>query len=148
VFRRILLGYDDTPGARHALAAAVHLARQEDASLIVVAVRGHLARFDGNTVGEIRNEHERRQRDCRRWLTTAEAYADDKGIQVRTEILTGSLTQQLASAATAYRADLVVVGRAEHQGIWGRLAGSKAGRVGRRAGCSVLIASAPPGPGT
>ena len=98
----------------------MHLARQDGAALVVVAVEGPLAQFDGNTVGEIRNEHERRQRDCRRWLRTAEAYADDHGVRARTEILTGKLTWQLANAANAYHADLVVVGHAS-RGVWRRL---------------------------
>ncbi len=144
VFQRILIGYNDTPGARQALAEAVHLARHEGAALVVVAVEGPLAQFDGNTVSEIRNEHERRQRDCRRWLRTAEAYADDNGVRVRTEILTGKLTWQLASAANAYHADLVVVGHASRS-VWRRLTGTAAGRVSRYARCSVLIASSPHG---
>lgn len=145
VFQRILIGYNDTPGARQALTEAVHLARQEGAALVVVAVEGPLARFDGNTVGEIRNEHERRQRDCRRWLRTAEAYADDNGVRARTEILTGKLTWQLANAANAYHADLVVVGHTSG-GVWRRLTGTTAGRVSRYARCPVLIASPPRGP--
>jgi len=146
VFRRILIGYNDTPGARQALAEAVHLALQEGATLVVVAVEGALAPFDGNTVGEIRNEHERRQRDCRRWLRTAEAYADDHGVRIRTEILTGSLTWQLASAANAYHADLVVLGHAGHRGVWRRLTRTTAARVSRYARCPVLIASSPARP--
>ena len=146
MFRRILVGYNDTPGARQALTEAVHLARQEGAALVVVAVEGPLARFDGNTVGEIRDEHARRQRDCRRWLRTAEAYADDNGVRARTEILTGKLTWQLASAANAYHADLLVIGHSS-RGMWRRLTGTTAGRVSRYTRCSVLVASPPRGPG-
>jgi nucleotide-binding universal stress UspA family protein len=145
VFRRILVGYHDTPGARQALTEAVHLARQEGAALVVVAVEGPLARFDGNTVGEVRTEHVGRQRDCRRWLRAAEAYADDLGVRARTEIRIGKLTWQLANAANAYHADLVVVGHTS-RGMWRRLTGTTAGRVSRYTRCSVLIASPPRGP--
>jgi nucleotide-binding universal stress UspA family protein len=143
VVRRILLAYDDTPGARQALAEAVQLARHEGARLIVVAIQGHLARFDGYTVGEIRNEHERRQRDGRRWLRTVEAYADDNGVRVRTDILTGSVTRQLARAARACRADLVVMAREDQPEILKRIIGTQAERVSRRAQCPVLIATSP-----
>jgi nucleotide-binding universal stress UspA family protein len=148
VFRRILVAYDDSSAARQALAEALQLAQQQNARLIVLAVEEHLPRYDGATLGEVRDEHERKQRDCRRWARTAEAHAAVCGVPIRTEIRTGSLARQLASAATAHRADLVVVGRTHHPGIWARLAGTKAGKVSRRVACPVLIASAPRSPGT
>lgn len=116
---------------------------KEGARLVAVAVEEHLPRYDGATLGEVRDEHEREQRDCRRWLRTAEAYAHEYGVRVRTEIRIGSLTRQLASAASAHQADLVVVGRTSHPRIWRWLVGTRTDRVSRRAGCSVLIASSP-----
>lgn len=143
MFRRILLGYNDSPGARQALAEALQLTQQQNARLIVLAVEEQLPRYDGATLGEVRDEHERNQRDCRRWLRTAEAHAHECGVPIRTEIRVGSLTRQLASAAAVHRADLVVVGRADHRSIWARLASTKSGKVSRRVGCPVLIAPAP-----
>jgi Universal stress protein family len=83
----------------------------EGARLIAVAVAEHPPVVDGASVGEVREDHERRQRACRPWLRAAEAYADEHGIQLQTDIRSGSFAQQLARAAAIHRAGLVVIGR-------------------------------------
>lgn len=140
MLNRILVAYDDSPSARRALAEAVCLAQVEGARLIAIAVEEHPPAFDGASLGEVREEHERRQRACRLWLRAAEAYADEHGVQLRTDIRSGSFTQQLALAAAAHQADLVVIGRRNHPSLWSRLTGGKAERATHHLGCSVLIA--------
>jgi nucleotide-binding universal stress UspA family protein len=136
----ILVAYDDSSSARRALAEAVRLARAEDARLIAIAVAERPPHIDGASLGEVREEHERRQRACRRWLRAAEAYADEHGVQLRTEIRSRSFAQQLARAAAIHQADLVVIGRRDHPSVWSRLTGTKAERATRRLGCPILIA--------
>jgi universal stress protein F len=137
---RILVAYDDSPSARRALAEAVRLARVEGARLIAVAVAEHPPAFDGASLGEVREDHERRQRACRLWLRAAEAYADEHGVQLRTDIRSGSFAQQLARAAAIHQAELVVIGRRSHPSLWRRLTGTKAEKTTRHLGCPILIA--------
>jgi nucleotide-binding universal stress UspA family protein len=137
---RILVAYDDSPSARRALAGAVGLARAEGARLIAIAVNEHPPAFDGASLGEVQEEHERRRRACRRWLRAAEAYAGEHGVPLRTDIRSGSFPQQLAHAATINRADLVIIGRRRHPSMWSRFTGTKAERAARHLGCSVVIA--------
>jgi nucleotide-binding universal stress UspA family protein len=141
VLRRILLAFDDSAPARRALEEAVCLARDEGARLIVVAVEEGLARFDGGTASEILEEHEQRQDDCRLWLWAAEAYARSRGVPVTTELRAGVVAQQLAAAAAAHRADLVVVGRDSHLGVLRRIGHTKAERLARISDRPVLIVS-------
>ncbi|HCU97502.1 MAG TPA: universal stress protein [Actinobacteria bacterium] len=140
VLNRILVAYDDSTTVRRALAEVVCLAQVEGARLIALAVEEHLPHFDGASLGEVREEHERRQRTCRLWLRSAEAYADEHGVRLRTDIRSGSFMQQLARSAAAHQADLVVLGRRNRPGTWGRFTGSKAERATRHVGCSIFIA--------
>jgi len=142
VLGRILVAYDDSAPARRALEEAVRLAQSEGASLIVVAVRDRLPPWDGASVGEVRAEHERRQDACYLWLWAAEAYITARGLTVRTEIRAGNLVRQLAAAADAHQADLLVVGRTQRPGPRARIFGSKAERLCRRLSRPILIVSA------
>lgn len=140
VLNRILVAYDDSPPARRALAEAVRLARAEGARLIALAIAEQPPAFDGATLGEVREEHERRQRACRLWLRAAEAFAGEHGVLLQTDIRSGSFAQQLTRAAVTHRADLVVIGRRNHPGLWSRLTGTKADKTTRHLGCPTLIA--------
>jgi len=129
VITRIVVGYNDSPGARRALAQAVELAREiGGAALVAVAVEEHLARA-GDSIGEVQDAHQSEQRACRLWLKTAIAYADEHGVALRTEIRIGNAPYQLASAAAAWHADVLVVGHSSHSAIWARLVGTTAERV-------------------
>lgn len=136
----ILVAYDDSPSARRALAEVVSLAQVEGARVIAIAVAEHPPHLDGASLGEVRQEHERRQRTCRLWLRAAEAYADEHGVQLRTDIRSGRFAQQLARAAAIHQADLVVIGRGDHPSVWSLRAGTKAERATRHLGCPILIA--------
>jgi nucleotide-binding universal stress UspA family protein len=144
VFRRIVLAYDDSPGARHALAVALELARVHQAELIAVAVAAHLPHYAA-TVGEVDEERAVEEKQCVQWLAAAMASADERGIPLRTEIRAGHPAQELVRAVTAHRANLVVLGRSGHSAIWGRYIGTTAEKVARHVECSVLIASPTPG---
>jgi nucleotide-binding universal stress UspA family protein len=139
VISRIVVGYNDSPGARRALAQAVELARELiGAELVAVAVEEHLARA-GESIGEVQDAHETGQRACRRWLKAASAYADEHDITLRTDIRIGRAPQQLAAAAAAHHADLLVVGHSGHSPVWARIAGTTADKVSRYAACSILV---------
>jgi len=142
VLRRIVVGYHDSASARRALEEAVRLAQLEGARLIVVAVAQHRPWLDGVSVAEIDEEHERSQDSCHLWLWAAEAYAAAHGVAVRSEIRIGNLAQQLAAAAAAHHADLLVVGRSSCMGLRARLLGTRTERLCRHFGGPLLIVPA------
>lgn len=119
----------------------MRLAQAEGAGLIVIAVEEGLPRADGGSASEILDDHERRQDNCRLWLWAAEAYAAGHGVRAWTEIRAGTFAPQLAAAVIAHRADLVVLGRKSHLGIWKRLGHSKAERLSRLCDRPILIVS-------
>jgi nucleotide-binding universal stress UspA family protein len=138
VFTKIVVAYDDSPGARHALRAAIDLAKAGDARVTAVAVEAHLPHY-GATVGEVDEELAVEEQACRRWLKAAEAYAAEQDMVIETEIRAGHVAQQLVRAADAHRADLLVMGASGHPAVWERLIGSTTEKVSLHAHCSVLI---------
>ena len=82
MFTRIVAAYNDSPGARRALAAAVQLAQSVDsAQLIAVAVERSLL-LSGNSISEVQHAHAQRERVCTGWLSSALAYADGLGMDL------------------------------------------------------------------
>lgn len=138
VFTRIVLAYNRTPHAQRALAAAVQMAREDGAELIAVAVERSLL-LSGNSITEVKAAHESRERACTGWLSAALAYADERGVPIRTEIRIGLVARQLAAAATTHRADLLILGRSDQNFVRRRLLGTTGDKVSRRTRCPVMI---------
>ncbi len=118
---------------------ALDLAAVHRSALTVVAVEEYLPHY-GPVVGEIEDERSIGQQACRRWLNAAAAVAEQRGIAVQAEIRAGQAARELATAAEEHDADLLILGRSGHSGIWGRFMGSTAEKAARHAGCSVLVA--------
>lgn len=148
-FRKILVAYDDSPGARRALELAVGLMGQEPATcqLSVVAVEPPLP-HSGATVGEVDAEKDFDDARGRRWLEGARAYSLSHGVRPHLTVRMGHAAQELIAVAEAWEADLLVMGHTGHSGVWGRFLGTTAEKVSRHAHCSVLIAAPPEGRGT
>ncbi|HXR71303.1 universal stress protein [Actinocrinis sp.] len=166
-FARIAVAFDDSAGARAALARAVALARVlPDARLTVIAIdelpeqvnafapaaTGGPRRIDlagqtgeddasgsaaGTTSTSTRSRTVQRAED---WMRTAVDYAQRHGVQLDTELRIGHPAGQILIAARAARADLIVIGHSRHPELHNRVLGSTAEHVARHAYCSVLIA--------
>ncbi len=133
-----MLGYDDSPGARRALAAAVGLANERNGQVTAVAVEAHLPHAAA-LVGEVEEELAVEDETCRRWLSAAESYAAEHGVTLATEVRRGHPAQELLRAAEAHEAELLILGHSGHSAIWGRFLGSTAEKLCRHARCSVLL---------
>jgi nucleotide-binding universal stress UspA family protein len=144
MFNKIVVAYDDSPGARRALQIGADLAQRPGAELVAVAVEAHLPHY-GATVGEVEEERAVEEQACQRWLRAAEAYADERGVKLRTAIVAGHPAEKLVQAAQEHGADLLILGHSGHSAIWGRFLGSTVEKVSRHATCSVLIAAPPEG---
>jgi nucleotide-binding universal stress UspA family protein len=138
MFTRIVAAYNGSACAQRALDMAVRLAHEDGADLIAVAIERSLL-LTGATIAEVQDAHTAGERRCTGWLADALAYADDRDVALRAEIRIGRVPQQLAGAAAAHRADLLVVGRSRRPAMWRRLFGTTTPKVSRRARCPTLI---------
>jgi nucleotide-binding universal stress UspA family protein len=140
LFSRILIAYDGSPGSEHALDAAIQLARDQDAHLVVLSVVEGVPRFAGtiDEVDEVVNSHTEALTEKQR---QARHKAEEYGLtNVKLIIEVGHAAQAIVEAAERGNADLLVLGRSGHSQVWGRFMGSTADKIVRHVPCSVLIA--------
>lgn len=132
----VAVAYDDSAGARVALAQAVALLKVlPGAKLTVIAIDEPSASAgphpadvaDGLAHG-------------RDWIRAANEYAQKHGAQLTADVRTGHAAGQILIAARAAHADLLVIGHGRHPELHNRVLGSTAEHVVRHAFCSVLVA--------
>lgn len=139
MFTRIVAAYNDSPRARRALATAVQLAREGGGTELIAVAVEHSLLLSGDSIAEVQRAHASGERACAGWLSAALAYADEHGVELRTEIRIGLVAQQLVDAAAAHRADLLVLGRSRPAIAWRQFLGTTADRVCRYSRCAVMI---------
>lgn len=144
---RVLVGYDGSDDGERAVAFAAELALKFDAELIVAHVMAQPGGFTSaesipvySRVEEVyRAEHDVMRDAAERILQQAVAVADRHGYADPTAVLlVGSPAPQLAKAAEAHRADVVVVGSRGLGEFAGLLLGSVSSRVTHIAECTVI----------
>ena len=136
-FGRILVAFDGSDPARHALDAALDLARDLDAGVEVLAVGGHLPRY-GATVGEVDDALTERDAFFDRVLAEARTLAAERGLEITTTFHPGHPAEEIVRHGQATGTDLIVVGHRGHF-LHGFPLGSTAARVTRHAHCPVLV---------
>lgn len=130
------VAYDDSAGARVALAQAVALLKVfPGAELTVIAIDEPT--LESNPVDAELVDAAAHGRD---WIKAANDYAQQHGTQVTTDVRTGHAAGQILIAARAAHADLLVIGHGRHPELHNRVLGSTAEHVVRHAFCSVLVA--------
>jgi nucleotide-binding universal stress UspA family protein len=137
MYRRIVVALDGSDGSRHALEAAISLARTSGADVFLISV-AELPRYPG-AVDEIEDE----QRSAENFFGQIQAEAGDRleaaGLVVHREIRAGHAGQVVPDYALEVGTDLLVIGHSGHSGIWGRLLGTTADKIVDHASCSVLV---------
>jgi len=136
-FKRILVAFDGSDPARHALDAALDLARDLDAQVEVLAVSGHLPRYAA-TVGEVDDALHERDVFFSGVLADARAVAAERHVEITTTFNPGHPAEEIVRYGQANGADLIVVGHRGHL-LHGFPLGSTAARVTRHAHCPVLV---------
>ena len=136
--KTIVVGYDETEGAKRALARAAELAAAFDARVIVTSVaqalvgataaRG-LGPVDPVDPPELHVEE----------LRHAAAFLSERGLHAEFDVALGDPAEKILELAESRDADLIVVGTRE-AGLLERLIDpSVSGAVQRKAHCDVLV---------
>jgi nucleotide-binding universal stress UspA family protein len=140
-FRTILHPTDFSPASRAAFTRAVALTKENRATLIVAHVLVPSAAMigDGYVSPAAYEAIEAAARGgAQKGLARLAARARKAGVRVRTLLLHGLAHEEIARAARARRADLIVMGTHGRTGVGRLFLGSVAERVVARAPCPVL----------
>ncbi len=139
MFRRILVAYDGSEGARAALDQGIELARALSAELMSVSVEEHLPHYAAS-VSEVKAAKEQIDEYFRTLTKQARDRAAMSGVEMETVIRQGHEVETIVTMAQEGRFDLLILGYHGHSGIFGRIMGSTAQSIARLAPCSVMLA--------
>jgi nucleotide-binding universal stress UspA family protein len=138
MYRRILVGYDGSEGAKLALEHAARLAKELNAEVWTLWVRGSLPHYP-ETVDEVEEEKEAANAFLQRITKDVLESSKQYGLDIRAESRSGHPAQSILAFAEEGKFDLIILGNRGHSGLWGRFLGHTADKVSENAYCSVLI---------
>jgi nucleotide-binding universal stress UspA family protein len=139
MFKRILLAYDGSDGARKGLEAGIELAKLHQAELVALAVQEQPPGLAGITDKKVRKEKAFGYQHCEQLLEEAQKRAQEAGVELKTEIRMGHPAKTIVEVATEGRFDTVLVGHIGFSQVFRSLLGTTAEKVIRHVPCSVLI---------
>ena len=132
--KHIIVGYDETPAADHALERAAELAKRFEAKVTVASIAPVL---HGRGVGPIDPVDPPARHELQ--LRHAKDKLAELGIQAQTVSGLGDPASALVTIAEEREADMIVVGTRELHGLERLLVGSVSEGVQHKAHCDVLI---------
>jgi nucleotide-binding universal stress UspA family protein len=137
-FRKILIGYDGSPGAELALRHSILLAKQLGSEAHVIWVHQSQGRVSDTTKERAENDAAE-QHFKEHFLPQIKAVGEASDIRVHSMFKVGNVAQSIISEAERGGFRIVALGHRGSSGIWGRFLGGVADRVSDQAHCDVLI---------
>ncbi|HYU71610.1 MAG TPA: universal stress protein [Ktedonobacteraceae bacterium] len=138
MYRKILVAYDGSKGARKAFEAALQLAETFQAELWALGVEEHLPHFAA-TIDEMEEEKSFANHYYEECLDIASAQAMKKGVKLKPLIRAGHVAHTILEVTREGRFDLLVMGHSGRSEAWTAFLGTTAEKVSRHAPCTVLI---------
>jgi nucleotide-binding universal stress UspA family protein len=134
--QRILVAYDGSPHAEHAMNVAISMAGDMKAKLYVISVirpPEPTESFEFNAVVD-----QGREKFEKSYIPIREL-ARQKDIELETEIVVGHPAEQIIHMADKMQASVIVMGKRSHTILHRWMIGSNSERVLRYAHCPVMI---------
>lgn len=138
MYTRILVAYDGSSGAKHALLSALALAKEFGSEVCALSVEGKLPRYAA-TVGEVDEVDRERRAYFEQLQTEAQEVARRQGVALRTVVAPGPPAETIVKYAREGAYTLIVMGHKGHSRLHNYLVGATTDRVTHLAPCSVLI---------
>jgi len=138
MYRKILLAYDGSAGAKKALKTGIQLSQIQQTELWALAVEEKLPRFSA-TIDEVQEEKEFANRYYGALLEEASRQAREAGMELKILLRAGHAAKTIVEVAREGAFDLVIVGHSGLSEVWAKFLGTTAEKVSRHAPCSVLI---------
>ena len=139
MFKKILLAYDGSGGAKAALKVGIGLAKSLGAELQSISVEEELPHYAA-TMGEVQDAKERVDEYFRVLTKEARDQAALAGVELQTAIRQGHEVEIIVNYAKEGGFDLLLAGYHGDSRIFERVMGSTAQSIIRLSPCSVLLA--------
>ena len=130
LYRKILVAYDGSPGARRALKAAIELADQSDAEVHCISVEEKLPYYAA-TLGEVEEAKAERDAYFEKLIQEARQMAWDHEVELHSKVVPGHEVETIITEARDGKYDLLVVGFVGHSNVFGRVMGSTTQNLSR-----------------
>jgi nucleotide-binding universal stress UspA family protein len=137
MFNRIVIANDGSGGAARALSAAIKLAKQHDAELLMVSVE-EVPQFPAS-LDEVVEEKTEANRLFEGVISRAKAQAQAEGVTLSTHVLAGHAVGTIVEFVARQHADLLLIGSRGHSALYNRVIGSTTDRLLELAGCTVMV---------
>jgi nucleotide-binding universal stress UspA family protein len=138
MFHKILVGYDGSDGAKHALKVAINLAKQYDAELHSISVEEHVPHYAA-TIGEVDEFKKEANGFFKKINDEAIEEAKKEGIELHIKVQAGHEVETIVHYAKNGKFDLLVIGFMGHSKIFGRVWGSTSQNITKLAPCTVIV---------
>jgi nucleotide-binding universal stress UspA family protein len=138
MYRKILVGFDNSEGSRAALEQAIHLAKSLGSEVHALWVKGSLPHYP-ETISELKEEGEAANLFQQQVDSYVEQLSKESGLAIQNEARVGNPAKIILAVAEEGQFDLIVVGESGHSRLWGGTLGHVADKISEHAKCSVLI---------
>lgn len=138
MFKKILVGYDGSKGAKAALRRAARIAREYNAQITALWVREPLPKYT-DLPGEPEEAADAADEYFNNLKKEIADIVAELGIHIECATLPGHHAKTIVNFAKEGNYDLIAVGHSDHSELWGRLLGDTADRISDHSHCSVLI---------
>jgi nucleotide-binding universal stress UspA family protein len=137
MFKKILVAYDGSEGAKLALAKAEEIAKAAKAEIHILAV-GRIPEY-AETISEVEEEKEQAQSYYSKIMEEAANQLKQHGLSPSVHIDYGKPADTILRIAEDLRVDLMVLGTHPHAAVRRRFLGATVDKVIDHAHCSVLV---------
>ncbi|WP_348261344.1 universal stress protein [Telmatobacter sp. DSM 110680] len=145
MYKKIMIAFDESAEAKHALSIAVELARVLKADLRILTVSEPLpvyaAFMDSELPGARQALLEERNAFYRNLQSEGIKRAEEHEIAVEGIIVEGDEVQAIIDQIAKWGAELLVIGRRHHSGTVSRVWGGTVHNIAERVQCSILAVS-------
>jgi len=137
MFKKILLAYDGSEGAKLALSRAAEIGKVSGAEVHILAV-GRIPEY-AETISEVEEAREQAGSFYSRFVDDAEHDLTQKGIKVISRIEFGKPGDVILRIAEDLGTDLIILGTKPHSALRRRVLGATVDKVVDHAHCSVFV---------
>ena len=139
MYKKILVAYDGSEGAKIALNSALVIAKALKAKLNALWIGGFRAYYH-ETVAEIDEEEKAIENFSTKLKREIRCLAQKESYEIKYTHMTGNPAKLISKFAATNHFDLIVLGCKGHSGLWGNDLGHVTDKVSENAKCNVLIA--------